>query len=430
MRRSSLLLVAALALLSVSLTLPAQKLLPRSIQFIGAPDLPAQDLLAAAQLTPGQPLTSAEMAAHAQLLIDSGLFDNLTYKFDGQNLVFQLTPSTQLFPIRLINLPIAPGPELDAQLHAQFPLYHGLVPADGTLLANVRAALEKMLAAQGLETTVKAAPYTDLAAQKITAIDFSIYIPDVLLGPVRFDPASPAPAPEMAAAVQDILSKLAGLPYDRQQSPGEIAANLLAYYRDRGFLDCAVHAAPGAAVRASEHAILIPFQVSVAPGPEYRIAALDLAPGVAVSQADFDRQSAVHPGDVADGARLRASLDALTRQYHDTGHVRAQASLAPTLDRAHATVRYTISVNPGPVYAMGRLAIENVAGDLRTEMIAAWKMPEGAVFNESAILEYFSDRKLNSDLKRTFATVTPRYVLHIDDATKTVGVELILMKKK
>jgi outer membrane protein assembly factor BamA len=425
MRRSHPLLVATLALLCVSVPLTAQKLLPQSIQFVGAPGFPDQDLLAAAQLPPGQPLTADEMRAHAQLLIDSGVFDNLTYKFDGKNLVFQLTPSTQLFPIRLVNLPIEPGKDLDAKLHGQFPLYHGVVPADGALLSGVRTALEQMLAAQGLEATVKAVPFTDPVAEKITAMDFSILIPPVVLGQIRFDAATPAPP----IAVQDILSKLEGAPYDREGSPSQIETGLLNYYRDRGYLDCAVHAAPQTAVAPSGRAILVPFQVSVIAGTQYRLAGIQLAPGLAVSQADFDSQSALHPGDIADGVRIRASLDFIVRQYHNRGFMRAAPHLDSVYDRAHSTVSYTVSVNPGPVYAMGRLAIEHVAGDLRGEMLASWKMPEGAVFNESAIMDYFSDRRLSSDLRRTFATVTPHYILHVNDDTHTVDLQLILESK-
>jgi outer membrane protein insertion porin family len=430
MRRSLVLLVASLAVLFValplvSLPLAAQKLLPKSIQFVGAPEYSTQDLLAAAGLKPGEALTTAEMHDHAQRLIDSGLFDNLTYKFDGQNLVFQLTPSTQLFPIRLVNLPLTPGKDLDDKLHAQFPLYHGKVPADGPVLEGVRKALEQMLAAQGLETTVKAVPFTDLVQQKITAMEFSILIPAVELGVVRLDAASPAPPIE----VQDILSKLQGAPYDREGSPNQIETGLLNYYHDRGFLDCAAHATPQTAMAASEHAIVIPFQVSVVPGAQYRLAGIQLAPGLAVSQADFDRQSGIHPGDIADGQHVRANMEFIMRQYHNRGFMRAKVKLVPSYDRARTMVSYTVNVDPGPVYTMGQLAIEHVSGDLRGAILAAWKMPAGAVFNEGAIMGFFATHGVNPALERTFATVNVRYVLRVNDDTHTVDLELILENK-
>lgn len=430
--RRSLLLASALCALLIPRVLAAQTFTPKSIVFQGAPNLPAADLLAAVQLHPGQPLTLDQVRAHAQLLLDTGLFDDIHYNFAGPALVFTLTPTTQIFPMRLINFPFAPGPALDAQLHAQFPLFQGKVPADGTLLSGIRLALEHMLTAQGLQATVKVVPFTDPKVQAITSMDFSIYIPDVLIGPIQLDAS--AATPKTVASLKDAAAQLTGQPYDRLGSPDLIQTTLLAECRNRGFLDCAVHATPQAPVQTSAdlipRAIHIPFTASIDPGPEYHIASIQLAPGAAISQSDFDRISGLHPGDPADLGRLQQALDALTRQYHDTGHVRAQATFTPAIDRAHSTVAYTVSVNPGPVYTMGRLAIQNVSGQLRAMILDTWKMPEGAVFNESAIMDYFSDRKLPSDLKRTFAIATVRYTLHIDDSTKTVGVELFLASKQ
>lgn len=63
--------------------------------------------------------------------MDSGVFSNLLYKFDGADLIYSLTPADQLSPIRLENLPLIAGPELDAKLHDRFPLYDGKVLSEG-----------------------------------------------------------------------------------------------------------------------------------------------------------------------------------------------------------------------------------------------------------------------------------------------------------
>src|SRR5208337_4971996 len=158
MPRSICFVVASLVLGAACLPLEAQKFLPKTIQFKGDPEYSDQELLAAAGLKKGAVLTSAEMNEHSKRLMDTGVFDTLTFKFDGQDLVFILVPSSTLYPIRLENLPLTPGKDLDAVLHDRFPLYHGKVPAEGGLLDNVRAALEEMLAAQGIKASVKATP--------------------------------------------------------------------------------------------------------------------------------------------------------------------------------------------------------------------------------------------------------------------------------
>jgi hypothetical protein len=54
---------------------------------------------------------------------------NSHFTFNGVDLVFVLVPATALYPVRLENLPLTPGKELDAALHDRIPLYHGKVPA-------------------------------------------------------------------------------------------------------------------------------------------------------------------------------------------------------------------------------------------------------------------------------------------------------------
>jgi len=145
MKRLFFSLAAAVVLLAASLPLAAQKFLPKTIQFKGAPEYSDQELLAAAGLKMGTVLEFAEMKGHSQKLLDTGLFENVGFKFDGVDLVYTLTMHTELYPVRLENLPLAPGKELDAALHDRFPLYHGKVPAEGGLAEEVRKAFEEIL---------------------------------------------------------------------------------------------------------------------------------------------------------------------------------------------------------------------------------------------------------------------------------------------
>jgi outer membrane protein assembly factor BamA len=87
-----------------------------------------------------------------------------------------------------------------------------------------------------------------------------------------------------------------------------------------------------------------------------------------------------------------------------------------------------MEVQPGPVYKMGKLTIENGAEGLRAAMLAAWKMPAGAVFNASAIQAYYSSQG-NTPLGRTFDSVNCKYNLTINADTHTVDVTLRLEKK-
>jgi outer membrane protein assembly factor BamA len=426
MQRPLLLVLTATVLLAASLPVAAQKFLPKSIQFKGDPEYSDQELLDAAGLKKGIVLTSAEMKDHSKRLMDTGIFDTLSFKFDGVDLTYTLVPSTTLYPIRLENLPLTPGKELDAKLHDRFPLYHGKVPADGGLLDNVRQVLEEMLAAKGVKATVTAMPYTDQKLRQVTAVSFAITAPPVQLGEIRIDGAAEALDPK----AQEILAKLAGSAYDLEGSPNQIETDLGNYYRDKGYLEAEIHAMPQNAPVVAPEAIRIPFQVSVSLGALYKLAGVILAPGVLVTQADFDRQSHIHPGDIATSQFVRENWQFIERQYHNKGCMKAVVHATPSFDRAQGTVSYAVTVEPGQVYTMGKLTIENVSDDLRAAMLAAWGMPSGAVFNEGAIRGFFATYNVHPALERVFATVNFKYVLHLNDDMHTVDVVLRLEKRQ
>ena len=68
----------------------------------------------------GTPIVYSTVKAHSQKLLDTGLFSSASFTYNGGALIFNLVPSTALYPLRLENLPLTPGKELDAALHARF----------------------------------------------------------------------------------------------------------------------------------------------------------------------------------------------------------------------------------------------------------------------------------------------------------------------
>ena len=425
MRRHLCLCLTAAILLGTCLPGAAQKFVPKTIQFKGDPEYSDKELMAAAQLKLGAVMTSAEMNDHAKLLMDSGIFENLTYKFDGVDLVFSLIPSKVVYPVRLDNFPLASGPELDAKLHDKFPLYHGKVPTEGTLLDGVTGALEDLLAAQGIKATIIAVPSNDAGQQKASVMSFNIESPPVLVGDIRLDPSSPP----LETGAQDILSKLSGSPYSAVGSSSQISTYLGNFYRDKGNLEAVVNATPQGAPVITAEAIRVPFAVSVTPGPTYKLATVKLDPGLLVTQADFDHQSNIHPGDIADGQHVTQNWEYIARQYHNKGYIKASVHPTAAYDHSQNTVTFSVAVDPGPAYTMGKLTIENVSDELRSAMLAAWKMPAGAVFNEGAIRGFFATHDVNPALERTFAAVNLSYVMHLNDDVRTVDLTLRLEKK-
>ena len=429
MKRTLFLLLTAILLLAAAPPAAAQKFIPQSIQFKGAPEYSNQELLAAVGYKKDTPIAYSEVKGHAQRLLDTGLFESASFTYDGVTLVFTLVPSTALYSARLQNLPLTPGKELDAALHDRVPLYHGKLPFDGGLTEQVRQAMEEMLAAKGIKATVAATPYTDQKLHEVTAMSYAIAAPPVKLGEIHLEGVSP----ELQAIVKLVADRTKRTDYDTENAAGNIEHAFALFYSDEGYPAVKVHAERLGDPVVSSEAIEIPFNVIVEEGRHYKLGSIREPSGEPLTMAEINKTAGVVPNtvekiSVKDGVTLRTALAFVTGQYKSKGYMDCVVTPRPQYDDANGIVNYTLEVQTGPVYTMGKLTIENGAADLRAAMLAAWKLPEGAVFNESAIQTYFYSQG-NTPLGRTFASATCRFKLTRNIQTHTIDVALLLEKK-
>jgi outer membrane protein insertion porin family len=362
--------------------------------------------------------------------MDSGVFDNLTFKFDGVDLVFSLIPSTALFPLRLENIPLASGPELDAKLHERLPLYHGKVPSEGGLLDDVKAALTDMLAAEGVKATIAATPYSDSAQQAVSAMNLSITDRPARIGKIQLEGVSP----EVLAKVEEVVRRAANAGYSAANSAGNLERALAVFYGDEGYAAVKIHAAQSGNPEAGSEAITVPFRVTIEEGKHYKLGTIRLPSGAIVTLADIDKatgavSNALEKQTIKGGLTLRTAVFFVNGQYKSKGYMDCVVTPHPQFDEEAGIVNYSLEVNPGQVYVMGKLKIMNIADDLRDAMLAAWKLPAGAVFDESVIQNYFHGQG-NTPLGRTFASTNCRYKLTRNGDTRTVDVELHLERKE
>jgi outer membrane protein assembly factor BamA len=430
MNRTPFLLLTAILLLAAAPPAAAQTFIPQSIQFKGAPEYSNQELLATVGYIKDTPIAYSEVKSHSQRLLDTGLFESASFTYNGVNLVFTLVPSTALYSVRLQNLPLTPGKELDAALLDRVPLYHGKVPFDGGLTEQVRQALEAMLAAKGIQTTVAATPYTDEKLHEVTAISYAITTPPVRVGEIHLEGVSP----ELQAKVKLVVDRTKRTDYDTENTADNIEHAFALFYSDEGYAAVKVQAERlGDPVMSSE-AIEIPFNVIVEEGRHYKLGSIHLPSGEPLTLAEINKtagvvSNTVEKMSVKDGVTLRTALAFITGQYKSKGFMDCVVTPHPQYDDTNGIVNYTLEVQTGAVYTMGKLTIENGADDLRAAMLAAWKLPEGAVFSEKAIRDYYTSQSDKTALGRTFASVNCKYKMAANLVTHTVDVTLLLEKK-
>jgi len=423
MRRIYSLLLASAAMGAAFHPAHAQKFIPRAILFHGDPEYTSQELLAAAGLKKGELLDFAAMGGYSQRLLASGVFATVGFEFDGQDLIFSLAPSPDLYPIRLDNLPLAPDADVDRALRQQLPLYHGKVPADGGLADDVRAALEKMLASEGVTATVTATAAANLATHKLNAVVYSITAPAVLIGNVALQGVSA----QFEPALRGALAEVAKNPFDTENSAANLSRAVEQFYRDRGYAAVKVETERSGALSAAADGIRVPFSVSVEEGRVYKLAAIHLPDGAPVTQADIDKLLASQSGAGLEGARIRSVWGLLLQRYKAQGHLDCTIAPRPQLDDAAGTVSYTVDVNPGPVYHLGFVRFDNVSDQMRALLMHYWQMMPGDVFDESYVASFILKAQLQDPvLRRSLAGVKANIDATEDPQTHDVNVVIRL----
>ena len=420
---------ALLACIFLPLALPvaAQKFQPKTIQFKGDPEYSVKELMDAAGLKNGALLTSAEMNDHSKRLMDTGVFDNLTYKFDGQDLVYLLTPSAQMYPIRLENLPLTPGAELDAKLHSLLPLYHGKVPAEGTLQDDVRKQLEAMLTAQGITTTLAAVPYSDrrTASKKgaVTSISFSIAQPPVMVGKINLAGVSPNLQEKLAPVMRDASQQA----FDSRNSTANIENAFRSFYEDQGYAAVKVTTARSGDPVVSETAIQVPFSVTVEEGRQYKLGGIQLPPGTPVEKADIDKILNQLLSGATPGVGLRTVWSLIAQRYRSQGYLDVSVSPHGQIDESAGVVNYSVDVTPGPVYHLALIKFENVSDDLRKLLMHNWQLMPGDPFDQSYVSSFLLKAQLEDPvLRKTLAGVKPSFEVMADPQTHDVNLVIRL----
>jgi hypothetical protein len=355
----------------------------------------------------------------------TGVFDQLAYKFDGQDLIFTMTPASELFPVRIDNLPIETGPALDADLHKDFPLYHGKVPSEGTLLDDVRAKFDAMLAAEGVKAAVSAVPYGERKIHnKVTAMNFTIASPPVRLGAIQFNGVSPA----LLRGLQAIAQHAADFTYDSNNTGSVLADRLTSFYVDQGYAAVKVKVTQSGNPMMGTDSIQVPQAVTVEEGKIYKISAVHMPANCPLSQDEADKIIA-NPANGLPGSNFRKLLSQIDEKYKSKGYLDLVLTPHPEFDETASTVSYTIEIFPGAVYHVAYVKFENVSDDLRGHLMRAWQLLPGDPI-DMTYLDLFISKAMSQDpvLKKSLLGVLARFETSADPTTHDVDIIVRLEK--
>ena len=295
-------------------------------------------------------------------------------------------PASQLAHPSFANIIWLTHAEIDDVLKT-VPLYHGYFPlSDGLHLADqVQAALERELAARHVEAILTHTLVAPTQAHPYSAVEFRVTAPKIVLEQAQVFDIPPTLVSKTLAAEAAAVK----YPYNEGDAGTTLSDLLLAPARNAGYIGAHLWHIDRKR-RAGGNTIYVDFTARLESGPVYSVRALNWAPSAVLSEAQFQKLSALKLGQIPNATAQQQTEQAILSAYYAHGYLEAAVSSTQTLDSRTGAASYTFTANPGPQYTIRSISIEGLDPFARKEFDAAWLLKPGDVYNEPYLLNFLA----------------------------------------
>ena len=378
-------------------------------------------------LSVGSPVSKKDLQDASDLLVRSGLFAKVTYKYDTHNDAVTLTFQVQESPrLRVVydNLPWYSDSELNDAIRKGLPFFDGTLPEGGTVVELAGNSLAAFLAAHGtpaeIQHFVLADPLSDGSVQQFQVAGLSQKIASVEFSD---------PTLKSNRAVQQHLSEIVGKPYSRLAVDLFLSEAIRPIYLQTGNLRAKIGPAE---VRLSGNPnqklpAEIPVYVPCEPGPVYQWKGAAWSGNSAVSTETLNAALSMKAGDVANGMNIEAGFDRARNAYGHLGYLEVALNPVAAYDDQAHTVSYKISIVEGRQYRYSAMTVTGMSLAGERMIRDAWSVKPGEVLDKVYFERFLT--QLESHREAIFRDLPVHYDtvghwLQTDPAKGTVDVLL------
>lgn len=353
-----------------------------SIKVTGAQKFPAEQIVAASGLKTGDVVTAAQIQDATNRLSALGIFSSVSFRYTAKgtaiNLEFQVQEAPT-YPIAFDNFPWFTADSIGNAIRAQVGLFTGEAPGDGTMIDQISAVIENLLAAQKIKGAVT---HQLVAAAAGQGMEMQFHLDGVPLRvqSVQFGDALASSSERL----KDRISDLKGQSYSLLATEIFENEHLRPLYASKGYLRAQI---------GPPQTRLIPdvndpketgvdLTIPITPGAVYSWKGISWQGNVAVLASSLDELVELRPGDVADGNKIEDLWQRLESQYGKRGYLDVKVAEEPQFDDAAHQISYRVSITEGPQYRMGEMIITGLSLEAEKRLRQAWQIAPGQVFDD------------------------------------------------
>lgn len=404
-----ILFVAAPAYPQQQATAPAQTSKIAEITATGTQKFPADQIVTASGLKPGDAVTAQQIQDAANRLAALGIFSTVNFHYttkgDGIALSFQVTEAPT-YPISFDNFPWFTDQELADAIRSEVGLFTGEAPDSGTLIDEMTVVLENLLTSKKLSGNVTHQLIAKAIGDGMT-MQFRVGGLALRIQSVQFGDSLATTSERL----KDRIPDLKGQPYSRFAIEVFENEHVRPMYASQGFLRAQI-GPPQAHLTVDLDNPAVPgvdVLIPITPGPAYMWKGAAWHGNTAFTSSVLDGAFGLRPGDVADGMKIEAEWQRIEFEYKRHGYLDVKLNPQQEFDDANRQVSYEVEIAEGAQYRMGDMVITGLSLDAEKRLRRIWQLAPGQVFDNG----YYDN--MAKDLQKPTAAVFGEMPVHYNE---------------
>jgi hypothetical protein len=275
---------------------------------------------------------------------------------------------------------------LDA-IRKDLPSFDGSAPEAGDSIDKILGALKQMLKKKKLPSEVEYTFFTgdgNRAEHIFSARDAKVPVCKVVFQ------NSP---PELEKDLQQIAQSLIKKDYSKVITRTFVDGAAVQVYGKYGYLRAAARLQSAELDRSCGNNVVV--TIAAEPGIAYVWDKAVWTGARAISAQSLGSAIELKPGDVADGLKIYAGLQAAYIVYQKLGRVEAQILPKPVFDDVNRRVTLNVEVTEGPQFRMGNFIVKGLPDKDVLRLQERWTLKAGDIYDGSYLGDFI--KKLVAD---------------------------------
>jgi len=272
--------------------------------------------------------------------------------------------------------------EIVDEIRKDLPSFDGTAPESGDSIKKILGALERMLKKKGLPSQVEYVFFSGGGYQYRPEHIFAARDAKIPVCKVVFQNSPPQLERELQQAARALVNK----DYSKVITKSFVEGEAVQVYQKYGHLRASARILSAELDQSCKNNVVV--KVAAEPGIAYAWDKAVWTGNQAMSSQSLDAAIELKPGDLADGLKIDAGLQATYIVYRKLGYVTLQMTPKPIFDDVKRRITVNVTITEGPQFRMGNFIVRGVTDKVVSALKGRWALKTGEIYDDSYLGDF------------------------------------------